>query len=101
MQLKVKTKEIPNWLQKFCVLDTEAIIEILQKKQFCDCDRMPTSEVKYALTQWFKSLVDSIEADPDWFINAHCSKHFTQHLPEPFDVEEFDSGAWTQSIDDE
>ena len=88
MQLQVKT--IPEWLQKLTVIDSLAIIDLLQRKGFCDCDRIPTEDIKFALAQWFKSLVDSIEADPDWWIEKHGLKHFTEHLPEPFEFEEIE-----------
>ena len=85
MQLKVK--EIPEHLKTFS-LDVDSIVEKLQSKGFCDCDRIPVHEIKLALAQWFQYLVDSIDEDPEWFLEKFgLNKHFIKHLPEPFDDE--------------
>lgn len=81
-------------------LDAELIIENLQLKGFCECDRMPTSEIKQALSKWIQILISDIHADPDWFIKNNNFAKFKALLPEPFLFDEIQNLNEFEIIDE-
>lgn len=86
MQLKVK---LPEHLKTS--LNIDSIVERLQSKGLYDSHLMNANEVGLALNHWFQYLVDAINEDPEWYIDSLSTKHFTKHLPEPFDYYEGES----------
>lgn len=79
---QLKTKPTAN-----LDLDLDLIVERLQADGVFDCDRIPSSQVKQALIHWFDSIVESMNAEPEWWLRKHCTKQFENYLPEPLNHE--------------
>lgn len=77
---QTQNKSIPKWIDQ--AVDVAAIATRLQGLGMMDvCQSIPKSDVEYAFAQWFASMVDSIEQDPEWFINQFHANKFKNHLP--------------------
>ncbi|ERT04305.1 hypothetical protein M595_5762 [Lyngbya aestuarii BL J] len=76
-------------IEKF---DLDLIVERLQLLNSNNCGLMSASEVKQALTKWLNTIVESINDEPEWWVQNHNISDFYTHLPEPvFECEEDDS----------
>lgn len=64
-------------------LDLDIIVERLQLLSYNNCDMMPASAVKQALTKWLNTIIESINEEPEWWITNHNISDFYTHLPEP------------------
>ena len=75
------------------LIDVDAIVERLQALDCQQCAAFTESQVKLAFLKWIENHIESIETDPEWFINRDF-KHFSKHLPELdgayFPEEEYD-----------
>ncbi|MCT7965036.1 hypothetical protein NG799_01655 [Laspinema sp. D1] len=82
---KVKVVSIPKWVDQ--AIDIKAIATRLQAVGIMECQCVPTETVEYAVSEWFKAIVDSIESDPEWFINKFNQEKFRKHIPYPDELE--------------
>ena len=68
--------------------DLELIVERLQLSGLWDCDMMPPGAVQEAFLKWLNSTIESINDDPQWWVQHIGSTEFKSHLPElPSDIE--------------
>ncbi|MEG4907016.1 hypothetical protein QUA85_11355 [Microcoleus sp. F8-C4] len=78
------------------VLNLDEIIERLQATDCQNCAPFTTEQVKFAFLKWLQNNLDSIEMQPEWFINQE-PKHFERYLPELdngyFPEEDYDQGV--------
>lgn len=76
------------------LIDLDAITERLLATDCQQCSMFTHEQVKLAFLKWIEQHIDSIEEQPDWFINNE-PKHFYRHLPfdelqEATDLREYD-----------
>jgi hypothetical protein len=60
-------------------IDIDKIVDRLQALTTQNSNFFTPEEVKVALLNWLQHHIESIESDPEWFINQN-PKHFTKHL---------------------
>lgn len=72
-------------------IDLELIVERLQLSGVWDCDRMAPNAVKEAFRAWLNSTIESINDDPQWWVQNIGSAEFKSNLPEPPDDLESES----------
>lgn len=63
--------------------DLEIIVERLQLTGYQNCDCMASGDVKAAFIKWLNSTVESINNEPEWWVQNHNLGDFYTHLPEP------------------
>jgi hypothetical protein len=63
------------------LIDLDAIIDRLQAIDCQQCAAFTNEQVKFAFLKWIENHLESIEMQPEWFINKDF-KHFNKHLPE-------------------
>ncbi|MCT7971152.1 hypothetical protein [Laspinema olomoucense] len=99
-KVKNQDKSIPKWIDQ--AVDVSSVATRLQGLGMMDvCQHIPQSDVEYAFAQWFKSMVNSIEEDPEWFIQKFDSQAFQKHIPclDELDRNESDDLVPPQTID--
>lgn len=70
--------------EKFLELDLDLIVERLQNTAIKDCDRMASNKVKALVIQWLNALTDSINEEPEWWVQNHFQKKFVvDYEPDP------------------
>jgi hypothetical protein len=62
------------------LIDLDAIVDRLQAVDCQQCSMFSHEQVKYAFLKWLEQHIDSIEDQPEWFLNNE-PKHFYRHLP--------------------
>ena len=77
------------------LIDLDAITERLLATDCQQCSLFTHEQVKLAFLKWIEHNLDSIEEQPEWFINQDL-KHFYRHLPfddlqEATELREYDS----------
>jgi hypothetical protein len=76
------------------LIDLDAITERLLATDCQQCSNFTHEQVKFAFLKWIEQHIESIEMQPEWFINNE-PKHFYRHLPfndlqEATDLREYD-----------
>ena len=56
-----------------------AIVTRLQSLDVCSCSCLEPAQVKVAFLDWLIHHLESIEADPEYFVNEN-RKHFSRHI---------------------
>ncbi|MEG4248724.1 hypothetical protein [Microcoleus sp. Pol10D4] len=78
------------------LINLNEIVDRLQALDCQHCTPFTTEQVKFAFLKWIENHLESIELQPEWFINRDF-KHFERYLPELdgffFPEEECDPGA--------
>ena len=59
--------------------DVDAIVTRLQALDVCSCSLLEPAQVKVAFLNWLTHHLESIEADPEYFIREN-SNHFDRHI---------------------
>lgn len=62
------------------LIDLDAITERLLATDCQQCSLFTHEQVKHAFLKWIEHNLDSIEEQPEWFLNNE-PKHFYRHLP--------------------
>ena len=62
------------------LIDLDAITERLLATDCQQCSLFTHEQVKLAFLKWIEHNLDSIEEQPEWFLNNE-PKHFYRHLP--------------------
>ena len=62
------------------LIDLDAITERLLATDCQQCSLFTHEQVKLAFLKWIEHNLDSIEEQPEWFLNEE-PKHFYRHLP--------------------
>ena len=62
------------------LIDLDAITERLLATDCQQCSLFTHEQVKFAFLKWIEQHIESIEMQPEWFIN-HDFKHFDRNLP--------------------
>ncbi|PSB49751.1 hypothetical protein C7B67_16375 [filamentous cyanobacterium Phorm 6] len=95
--LPVKWTESTKVLLKFMeqVVNLDEVIERLQATDCQSCSLFTQEQVKFAFLKWIEQHIESIESDPEWFINRDF-KHFYRNLPfddlqQAIELREYDS----------
>lgn len=91
-QWKVSDKMLESAIGK--LIDLDAIVARLQAVDCQGCAPFTESQVKFAFLKWIEEHIESIEMQPEWFINQDF-KHFDRNLPfddlqEGTDLREYD-----------
>jgi|GEM_PF-2358025 len=76
------------------VVNLDEIVDRLQALDCQQCSLFTPDQVKFAFLKWIENHLESIEMQPEWFINQDF-KHFDRHLPfdalqETTDLREYD-----------
>lgn len=84
------------------LINLDEIVDRLQTLDCQQCSLFTPDQVKFAFLKWIENHVESIEMQPEWFINQDF-KHFDRHLPfddlqEATDLREYDVEAVYQEI---
>lgn len=96
--LPVKWTESTKVLLKFMeqVVNLDEVIDRLQATDCQNCSMFSKEQVKFAFLKWIEQHIESIETDPEWFIN-HNFKHFYRNLPFDELVEMIDLREYEQN----
>ncbi|MEG5063152.1 hypothetical protein QUB33_05960 [Microcoleus sp. B3-A4] len=62
------------------LINLDEIVERLQALDHYQCSLFTADEVKFAFLKWIENHLESIELQPEWFLNKDF-KHFDRHLP--------------------
>ncbi|MEG4857098.1 hypothetical protein QUB75_04710 [Microcoleus sp. K1-B6] len=62
------------------LINLNEIVDRLQALDHQQCSLFTPDQVKFAFLKWIENHLESIEMQPEWFIN-HDFKHFDRHLP--------------------
>jgi hypothetical protein len=86
------------------LINLDEIVDRLQALDCQQCSLFTPDQVKFAFLKWIENHVESIELQPEWFINQDF-KHFDRHLPfddlqEATDLREYDVEAVYQEMSD-
>lgn len=78
------------------LINLDAITERLLAIDCQQCSLFTHEQVKFAFLKWIEQRIESIEEQPEWFLNNE-PKHFNRHLPfdelqEATDLREIESG---------
>jgi hypothetical protein len=98
-QVKSNDKSIPKWIDQ--AVDLIEIANRLQALGTADCQYCSNDIVQYAFSKWFASMINSIEEDPEWFIQQFDKEKFQDHIPclDELDRNESDDLVPPQIID--
>lgn len=62
------------------LINLDEIVDRLQALDCQQCSLFTPNQVKLAFLKWIENHLESIELQPEWFINKDF-KHFDRHLP--------------------
>ncbi|MEG4574277.1 hypothetical protein QUA56_16530 [Microcoleus sp. N3A4] len=84
------------------LINLDEIVDRLQALDCQQCSLFTPDQVKFAFLKWIENHVESIEMQPEWFINQDF-KHFDRHLPfddlqEAIELREYDVEAVYEEI---
>ena len=63
------------------LIDLDAMVDRLQATDCQHCAPFTIEQVKFAFKEWIEQHIESIEIQPEWFINREF-KYCDRHLPE-------------------
>jgi hypothetical protein len=63
------------------LIDLDAMVDRLQATDCQHCAPFTIEQVKFAFKEWIEQHIESIEMQPEWFINREF-KYCDRHLPE-------------------
>ncbi|MEG4044598.1 hypothetical protein [Microcoleus sp. Pol17_C1] len=86
------------------LIDLNEIVDRLQALDCLQCSLFTPDQVKFAFLKWLENHLESIEMQPEWFINKDF-KHFDRYLPfddlqEATDLREYDVDCIHQELAD-
>jgi len=83
------------------LINLDEIVDRLQATDCQNCAPYTAQQVKFAFLKWIENHLESIEQQPEWFLN-NDAKHFDKHLPEIdsywFPEEEYDQESLYEGI---
>ncbi len=87
------------------LIDLDAITERLLATDCQQCSNFTHEQVKLAFLKWIEHNLDSIEEQPEWFLNNE-PKHFYRHLPfdelqYATDLREYEQNEYESSLEDD
>lgn len=62
------------------LINLNEIVDRLQALDCQQCSLFTPDQVKFAFLKWIENHLESIELQPEWFLNQDF-KHFDRHLP--------------------
>jgi hypothetical protein len=62
------------------LINLDEIVDRLQALDCQQCSLFTPDQVKFAFLKWIENHLESIELQPEWFLNQNF-KHFDRHLP--------------------
>ncbi|MEG4084882.1 hypothetical protein [Microcoleus sp. POL10_C6] len=62
------------------LINLDEIVDRLQALDHQQCSLFTADQVKFAFLKWIENHLESIELQPEWFLNKDF-KHFDRHLP--------------------
>ncbi|MEG4497000.1 hypothetical protein QUB05_07315 [Microcoleus sp. F10-C6] len=84
------------------LINLNEIVDRLQDLDCQQCSLFTPDQVKFAFLKWIENHLESIEMQPEWFLNQDF-KHFDRHLPfddlqEATDFREYDPESVYEEI---